>query len=118
MLAEVDAVELAEDNIYWTDIARDRRAAGVFRPGHVFIRIPQELGKHLSSLANARVGERVAPVKGNRRRSAKDTEEAYEPVVLMITGNWMLRCTGTRRREGGNKTTHRSKETCRYTDIG
>ncbi len=57
MVAEVDAVELAEDSIYWTDIARYRRAAGVPRPGHVFIRIPQELGKHLSSLANASVGE-------------------------------------------------------------
>ena len=44
MVAEVDAVELAEDSIYWTDIARDRRAAGVPRPGHVFIRIPQAIG--------------------------------------------------------------------------
>jgi hypothetical protein len=110
MVAEVDAVESAEDSIYWTDIARYRRAAGVPRPGHVFIRIPQELGKHLC-FSRQRMCWRVAPVKGNRRRSAKDTEEAYEPVVLMITGNWMLRCTGTRRREGGNKTTHRSKET-------
>ena len=47
MVAEVDAVESAEDSIYWTEIARDRRTAGVPRPGHVFTRIPQELGKHL-----------------------------------------------------------------------
>jgi hypothetical protein len=67
MVAEVDAVESAEDCIYWTVIARYRRAAGVPRPGHVFIRIPQELGKHLSSLANACVGKRVVPIKGNRR---------------------------------------------------
>lgn len=38
-------------------------------------------------------------------------EEPYEPVVPMTTGNRMLKCTGTRTREGGNKTTYRSKET-------
>src|SRR5262249_27383595 len=38
-------------------------------------------------------------------------EEAYEPVVPTRTGNWMLRCAGTRRSEAGNKTTHRSRET-------
>jgi hypothetical protein len=31
--------------------------------------------------------KRVAPVKGDQRRSAKEAEEAYEPVVLMRTGN-------------------------------
>ena len=59
----------------------------------------------------------VAPTKGDRRKSATDEEETYEPVVLMTTGNQKLRCPGTRTREGGNKTTHRSKETLRYTDI-
>jgi hypothetical protein len=45
-------------------------------------------------------------------------EEAYEPVVPIRTGNWRLRCPGTRRREAGNKTTHRSKETSRDTELG
>jgi RNA-directed DNA polymerase len=62
--------------------------------------------------------KRVAPVEGDQRRSAKEAEEAYEPVVPMRTGNCGLRCRRTRRREAGNKTTHRSKETSRDTELG
>jgi hypothetical protein len=62
--------------------------------------------------------KRVAPVEGDRRRSAKEAEEAYEPVVPTRTGNCGLRCRRTRRREAGNKTTHRSKETSRDTELG
>ncbi len=111
VVAEVDALSLAEDSINRTAKARSGGAAGVPSPGHVYTRIPQELGKHLCIPRHRKRWKRVAPVKGDRRGSAMDAEETYEPVVLMITGNWMLRRTGTRSREGGNKTTHRSKET-------
>jgi RNA-directed DNA polymerase len=76
------------------------------------------LGKPSASLVTTSGGKRVAPVKGDRRRSAKEAEEAYEPVVPRTTGNRRLKRAGTRTREAGNKTTHRTKETCRDTDLG
>src|SRR5262245_14016697 len=68
--------------------------------------------------SRAENAKRVAPVEGDRRRSAKEAEETYEPVVPMRTGNCGLRCRRTRRREAGNKTTHRSKETSQDTELG
>jgi hypothetical protein len=48
VVVEADVVNSAEGSICWTDRARFRGATGVPSPGHVFIWIPQELGKYLS----------------------------------------------------------------------
>ena len=133
-VADVDAVSLAEDSIRTTATARSLGAAGVPSPGHAFTGILQEPGR---PPASSRKRQALAPpdrkrarprlvgmrwpgeqtkhpavryraVKGDQRRPGRvggvvrlhSTGEGGEP------GG-----TGTHWREGGNRPTHRSRET-------
>jgi len=87
IFVEADAVAAAEGSIQVTDKRGHQEPPESQARGTLSKGFPRNLGQTSASLATICGGQRVAPVKGDRRQSVKDTEEAYEPVVLMTTGN-------------------------------
>jgi hypothetical protein len=112
IVAEAEAVSLAEGSIRATGNARSSGAAGVPSPGHAFTGILQELGRPSCLLLQDRVRsarqqgtgpwlvgmhrprerrsiqwEVNRAVKGDRRLPGRAWEESYDPIVPRKVGN-------------------------------